>query len=67
MQAVLFSLLATIVGTLIGSLVAVCARNRSPKIINYLLSLAAGVMLSLVEGHVVYVNNQFFMSRSERP
>jgi ZIP family zinc transporter len=48
MQAVLFSLLATIVGTLIGSLVAVCAGNRSPKIINYLLSLAAGVMLSLV-------------------
>lgn len=48
MQAVLFSLLATILGTLLGSLIAVWAGNRSPKIINYLLSLAAGVMLSLV-------------------
>ena len=43
MQAVLFSLLATILGTLLGSLIAVWAGNRSPKIINYLLSLAAGV------------------------
>ncbi len=48
MEAVLFSLLATILGTLLGSLIAVWAGNRSPKIINYLLSLAAGVMLSLV-------------------
>jgi ZIP family zinc transporter len=48
MQAILFSLIATVLGTLLGSLIAVWAGNRSPKIINYLLSLATGVMLSLV-------------------
>jgi ZIP family zinc transporter len=48
MQAVVFSLLATILGTLIGSLIAVWAGNRSPKIITYLLSFAAGAMMSLV-------------------
>ncbi len=48
MNAVLFSLAATIAGTFLGSLIAVWAGNRSPKFIAYLLAFAAGVMMALV-------------------